>query len=334
MRSPTDPVLTSVVFRVDSEDFALDVGPSESFARLRRRLSRDLSLHYSFTISAGGTDVRDDQTPGDFPKCSKFLITRTPRPRDPSGWTVNLSSFARFKGNVFRDPASGNEVVVHTFRDETGFRRHLQALIDLDHPCVVPLFGCVPGERIVVTKFVKGESLNDVLETAQPWWDGTAKSIVVGGVVLAMMEAHRLGVVHRDLRPDNILLDELHRPRVCGFGRAAHGGVYTAGDEQPGMSSDVYAFAMILLELIVGRKEFIMKREKDVKGRLPPHATESVRRIIERALTAQPAQRESFQQIYDELGKDRYCILKEQCDPEKIEAYLAWVSKCRATQRH
>jgi tRNA A-37 threonylcarbamoyl transferase component Bud32 len=333
MRSQTDSVLTSVVFLVGCEHFTLDVDPSESFRRLRRRLSRDLSLHCSFTISAGDADVRDDQTPGDFPECTEFLITRAPRPRGTSGWTVNLSSFVRVKGNVFRDAATENEVFVRTFRDDAEFRRQLQALMDMDHPGVVPLFGCVPDERTVVTRFLQGGSLADVLEKEQPWWDGTAKSIVVGGIVLAMIEAHRLGVVHRDLRPDNILLDELHRPRICEFGRDAQRSVYTAGDDQPGMSSDVYAFAMILLEVVVGEKEFVMKRENDVKERLPAHATESVRRIIERALTTEPANRGSFERICDELRRDRYCIVTRGCDPEQIEAYLDWVSRCRVTER-
>jgi serine/threonine protein kinase len=53
--------------------------------------------------------------------------------------------------------------------------------------------------------------------TAPPGWDETAKSKCVFGVAAAMHYAHSRGIIHRDLRPENILLDEKYEPRVSDF---------------------------------------------------------------------------------------------------------------------
>jgi serine/threonine protein kinase len=91
------------------------------------------------------------------------------------------------------------------------FFREIEALIKLEHPCVVPFFGYVLQTRTagpkIATHFMPGVSLRDLLESPPDWWDRTMKSIVVTGIVAGMRVIHDSGIIHRDLNPSNVLLD-------------------------------------------------------------------------------------------------------------------------------
>ena len=94
----------------------------------------------------------------------------------------------------------------------------------LDHPHIVPLYDYwrEPGAAYIVTRLFRGGSLNDAfghgpLET-------TVAAEIVDEVGSALALAHRHGVVHGDVKPENILFDEAHRAYLCDFGIAAGDG--------------------------------------------------------------------------------------------------------------
>jgi serine/threonine protein kinase len=104
------------------------------------------------------------------------------------------------------------------------FMSELVPLVTLHHPCVCSLAGFWPLRRFgvpgIATNFVSRTSLADVIcgRCETEWWTPTAKAIVVTGIVLAMMEAHKAEVIHGNLTSECILLDEDHRPKICEFG--------------------------------------------------------------------------------------------------------------------
>ncbi|MCD2185750.1 protein kinase domain-containing protein [Actinomycetospora soli] len=187
------------------------------------------------------------------------------------------------------------EVAVKLFAPGVGtlesasVRRELQAAAQVSHPGVLEVFDVgETGDRVfLVTRLVPGGSLADALERGP-----LPPEVVVGlagELLAALAHVHALGIVHRDVKPANILLDpadpgpgdaadEDHdaparvHPVLADFGVAAvatattaHGQVtgtaaYLApeqvrGDEV-GSPADVYALGLVLLECLTGRREF------------------------------------------------------------------------------
>jgi serine/threonine protein kinase len=97
--------------------------------------------------------------------------------------------------------------------------REAQAMARLQHPNVIAVHDVgVFGERVFIAmEYVEGETLADWLRGARTW-DEVVRVFVQAGSGLAA--AHRAGLVHRDFKPDNVLLGADLRPRVVDFGLA------------------------------------------------------------------------------------------------------------------
>jgi serine/threonine protein kinase len=99
----------------------------------------------------------------------------------------------------------------------------IENLLQMNHPCIVSLVGySMPTKdhpARLATLFVDGCSLSSVLISSPDWWIATAKSIVIVGIVIGMRYVHSRGIIHRNLKSGNILLDnETHGVHICDFG--------------------------------------------------------------------------------------------------------------------
>lgn len=101
------------------------------------------------------------------------------------------------------------------------FLREAQAAAKLRHPTIVPLYevGQEDGTGYLVSDFVAGPNLAEVLKGNRPAPDQAARWL--GCVALALDSAHRMGIIHRDVKPANILLDQDDRPLLLDFGLAS-----------------------------------------------------------------------------------------------------------------
>jgi hypothetical protein len=192
-------------------------------------------------------------------------------------------------------------------QDVQRFQREAEAAANLDHPNIVPIYevGEHEGQHYFSMKLIEGSSL--ARRAASFGRDPKAAATLLAKVARAVHAAHQHGILHRDLKPGNILLDEAGEPFVVDFGVAKHiegaslqtrTGVivgtpsYMAPEQarsEKGLTTavDVYSLGAILYELLTGRPPFRAESALDtilqVLERDPPRPR-SLNRHIDRDL--------------------------------------------------
>ena len=156
------------------------------------------------------------------------------------------------------------------------FRREAQAAANLSHPNIVPVFdwGEDDGSYFIVMEYVEGRPLSAVLRDPQRL-PSRQIATIGAGVAAALAFAHRHGVVHRDVKPGNVLITPDGDVKVTDFGiaRAMNteesltqtGAVmgtaaYFSPEQAEGKGvdarSDIYSLGVVLYEMAVGRPPF------------------------------------------------------------------------------
>ena len=209
-------------------------------------------------------------------------------------------------------------------RAEEAFHEAAAAAAVLAHPRVVPLFSAGATDRFFwySTEFVPGRSLADTLRAGPLELDATLG--IAEQIALALDAAHRLGIVHADLKPTNVLLDAAGDVRVTDFwmrwvleqlgalvgkGEAkdaearAWPGPYLSPEQrvgrEPGPAADQYALGAIVYECLTGMPPHTEDPMKAIaEGRSPtpaprledlrPELSPDVSAAVERALNQAP----------------------------------------------
>src|SRR5579875_1807787 len=157
------------------------------------------------------------------------------------------------------------------------FRREAQAAANLSHPNIVPVFdwGEDDSTYFIVMEYVEGKPLSALLRSQGPLPPRQVAEIG-GHVAAALAYAHRHGVIHRDVKPGNVLITDDGLVKVTDFGiaRAVNteesltqtGAVmgtatYFSPEQAEGLGvdrrSDVYSLGVVLFELLTGRPPFL-----------------------------------------------------------------------------
>ncbi|HVA20227.1 MAG TPA: Stk1 family PASTA domain-containing Ser/Thr kinase [Solirubrobacteraceae bacterium] len=216
------------------------------------------------------------------------------------------------------------KVLHHHFAEDQEFverfRREASSAAGLSHPNIVGIFdrGEWNGTYYIAMEYVAGRSLKTVVREQGALDPATAIDIVTQ-ILRAARFAHKRGVIHRDLKPHNVILDEEGRARVTDFGIARAGASdmtltgsimgtaqYLSPEQAQGHvvsgRSDLYAIGIILYELLTGAVPFdgetavaIAFKQVSAQARAPserqPGLPGSLDAVVLRALAKDPARR-------------------------------------------
>ena len=220
-------------------------------------------------------------------------------------------------GIVYRayQPSVGREVAIKIVRPELvnrtafvrGFEAEAQLVAQLEHPHLVPLYDYWrdPEGAYLVMRWLRGGSLRQALERGP--WNLEPASHVLSQVASTLAYAHRQGVVHRDVKPANVLLDEDGNAYLSDFGIAARladsenarrpltsSPAYVTPEQLAGQPltprSDIYGLGLLMLELLTGQRP-PMDGALPSLGAIRPELPAALDEVVTRATASDPEER-------------------------------------------
>lgn len=218
---------------------------------------------------------------------------------------------------ILKDEFAGNSDFLRRFRNES------KAIAVLSHPNIVKVYDVSFGDRIqyIVMEYVDGITLKQYLdqhkETAVPWKEALHFTTQI---LWALQHAHEKGIVHRDIKPQNIMLLQDGTIKVMDFGIArfarsetrtmtdkAIGSVHYIAPEQArgdvtDERADIYSVGVMLYEMLTGRLPFeadnavsVAIMQLQANPTLPrdinPDIPEGLQEITMKAMQKAPSQR-------------------------------------------
>jgi serine/threonine-protein kinase len=263
-------------------------------------------------------------------------------------------------GVVYRalDPVLNRPVAIKVMSDALArdsdlrgrFLREAQSAGSLQHPNVITIydFGEVDGHPFIAMEFVEGADLHEILQTNSRL-SLVEKVDVLIDVLNGLSYAHKHGIVHRDVKPANIRIDEEGRARIMDFG-IAH--LNSSSMTRPGMmvgtpaymspeqitgssisaSTDIFSMGAVMYELFTGIQAFHGETLQSVmykivsapapELKLPPgtltrdqtaNISRMLNSIVARALAKEPSERfENALRMAAALSDVRVCVLESR----------------------
>lgn len=220
------------------------------------------------------------------------------------------------------------------------FRREAQSAASLSHPNVVSVYDVGQEDEIhyIVMEYVEGQNLNEIIKERAPLQVEEAVRIA-SQIADALDHAHHNQIIHRDIKPHNILIGRNGRVKVTDFGIARAvtsstitqtgsvvGSVHYFSPEhakgvQTGEKSDLYSLGIVLYQMLTGRLPFLgespisvalkhLQEQFDEPRVVNPLIPQSVENIILKSMRKNPVER--YQSAKEMLRDLETCLLPER----------------------
>ncbi len=328
----------------DLYNAALACGPEER-ARLLERADPDLWREVELLLTQDGSLL-------DRPAWEQIEEKAAPTLAIGQRWgryEIESQLGAGGMGVVFRaqDTKLRRPVAIKFLSDEVAdvagrrrFQREAQTASSLNHPHIVAVYdaGEFEGRQYLVTEFVDGGTLKAWARERKRTWREIVELLT--GVADGLAVAHAAGILHRDIKPDNILVSKSGYAKLADFGLAklAEGTdndltlTLTEGRTRPGVvigtipymspeqaagkpvdsRSDIFSFGVVLYELLGGRRPFVGKTDLQVLQAILHAAPEPLgeevplplRMAVEKALEKDPeARHQSMRDLVVDLKR-------------------------------
>ena len=180
------------------------------------------------------------------------------------------------------DPSSNREVAIKVLPPEmlrnlvtrARFKRELKLVASLEHPAIVPVYdvGEDEDQPFFVMRYMSGGSLAAMIKRER--FSLSDAAVIIERLASALDHAHSKGIIHRDIKPDNVLFDAGNHPYLSDFGVAkfAETAVSATGREVMGTPAyispeqargesvdhraDIYGLGAILYEMLTGKRPY------------------------------------------------------------------------------
>lgn len=180
------------------------------------------------------------------------------------------------------DPSFNREVAVkllpremlHNLLTRSRFKRELKLIASLEHPAIVPVYdvGEDDSQPFFVMRYMSGGSLTDMIQKGK--FSLKDAALIIERLAAALDYAHARKIIHRDIKPDNVLFDGSHNPYLSDFGVAklTESAVSATGEEVIGTPAyispeqargepvdhraDIYGLGAILYEMLTGERPY------------------------------------------------------------------------------
>ncbi len=213
------------------------------------------------------------------------------------------------------------------------FRREAQAAANLNHPNIVNIYdwGSEDSTYYIVMEFITGRTLKDIIAEQAPMDEPTI--INIGRqVAAALSHAHSHNLIHRDIKPHNIIITEDGKVKVTDFGIARSttstmtqtGSILgtanylspeQAQGNEVGSVSDIYSLGIVLFEMATGQVPFTgdspvaialkhIHEAPPLPRRLNPNLPVNLQEVIVKAISKHPSDRyQSAEELSEDLGR-------------------------------
>lgn len=221
------------------------------------------------------------------------------------------------------------------------FKNEARSVANLSHPNIVTVydFGTSDNTQFLVMEFVDGQDLKKVIKTESPLTLDRVLNFAIQ-ICAGIGFAHRAGIVHADIKPQNILVTREDVLKVTDFGIAQALASGTPGErqavvwgsphyfspeqargERPTTASDVYSIGIVMFEMLAGRPPYSGKDQRELAlahlqspvpmvTEINPNVPPNLAQIIYRTMGKDPSQR---YRMADQLGN----VLKSYQERER-----------------
>jgi serine/threonine protein kinase len=285
----------------------------------------------------------------------KFDPESCTRDQHPSGFYADVYTHAiEARNGVHRKWAARTlaiKVIKLCSHNQATFMKELELMGHVTHVACMEIFAAnlSNGKRMIAMDrmphvldklLVNGTSISE----NGVRWDSTAKSCTILGIAAGLAFLHSIGITHRDIKPNNILMDADYRPRIADFGLAElirdygqkrsdtnHGAIaYAApellhGDAIPTPAVDVYSFGLTVLHILTNEQPFSTICETTLTAyildRNPPHfhkvENEYYQNLIRKCWSLEPEERGTMADILRDADK----LKLDGTDPQVFDDY-------------